>query len=184
MEASDGKRPLVDTTGKCPLKFIHMRDFKDYPRFIFSERPMRMMLGPQLTSRFLENGELVGDRAPGAYVFHADPGISRGSAELPADLVEFERAGMNARVLVEGDAGWEEQKEQPGFGMPAIWSVSNPVTSRVNTRISERERVEVRSSKFQVPDDAAGRSLAQQAFQVDDIIHDDGGLPRDSEKRI
>eukprot|EP00969_Alexandrium_andersonii_P276491 12220941-Alexandrium_andersonii.AAC.1 len=92
------------------------------------------MQGPKLISRCLESGELLGERVPGAYVYHADPGIPRGSDLIPSELVEYERKGKNVRVLVEGDVGWVEQKQQPGFSEPAVWSESKPVTSRVNTR--------------------------------------------------
>eukprot|EP00969_Alexandrium_andersonii_P305529 13505436-Alexandrium_andersonii.AAC.1 len=64
------------------------------------------MQGPKLISRFLERGELVGERVPGAFVYHADLGIPRDSDMIPSELVEYEMAGKNVRVLVEGDEGW------------------------------------------------------------------------------
>eukprot|EP00969_Alexandrium_andersonii_P102309 4515739-Alexandrium_andersonii.AAC.1 len=61
------------TLGKRPLKFILRRDFSRHPQFGFSPDPRKHMEGPVHISRFLESGELVGERVEGALVYHADP---------------------------------------------------------------------------------------------------------------
>eukprot|EP00969_Alexandrium_andersonii_P300867 13301344-Alexandrium_andersonii.AAC.1 len=65
MEACEGKRSFCPTLGKCPWKFLHVRDFRGYPVFGFTEEPAKMMHGPRFVTRFHESGEFSGDRVPG-----------------------------------------------------------------------------------------------------------------------
>eukprot|EP00969_Alexandrium_andersonii_P173296 7660579-Alexandrium_andersonii.AAC.1 len=120
----------MPTLGKRPLKFISQREFSRDRLFGFSDDPQKLMDGPLHITRFLESGEFQGDRVRGALVYHADPGVTKGSAELPLELVEDQKRGKNVRVLTQGEPGWEEQVQDPAFSKPEVWSTAHPITSR------------------------------------------------------
>eukprot|EP00969_Alexandrium_andersonii_P204184 9022133-Alexandrium_andersonii.AAC.1 len=87
----------MPTLGKRPLKFINQRDFSRNRLFNFSDDPQKLMDGPVHISRFLESGEFQGERIHGALVYHADPGVPKGSEVLPSELVQYQEQGRNVR---------------------------------------------------------------------------------------
>eukprot|EP00969_Alexandrium_andersonii_P025430 1111114-Alexandrium_andersonii.AAC.1 len=173
----------MPTLGKRPLKFINQRDFSRNRLFNFSDDHRKLMDGPVHISRFLDSGEAQRERVHGALVYHADLGVSKGSEELPSELVQYQTQGRNVRVLTEGEPGWVHQVQDPAFSKPEVWSKVHPITSRGNPRGGGREAPERRSLELRVPEEVVSRNLTQAANELNGIVHDRHGLPIDREAR-